>query len=94
MGIQAIILALKNNKRTKRNQFDKNKVGKGTSNGDFVDNRKTNTYEDAAFQKKIFEEKRRRKQKYYFIIFLTAIGIIILFFIILAMLNLIFNPAP
>ena len=92
MGIQAMISSLKNNKRNKRNQFDKNKIGKGTNYGDFIDHKKMNTYEYAAFQKKVFEEKRRRKQKYYLIIFLTVIGVIIILFIISAVFNLIFNP--
>lgn len=88
-----MILALKNNKRTKRNQFDKNKIGKGNSYGDFVDHRKMNTYEYAAFQKKVFKEKRRREHKYYLVIFITVIGVVIILLLIPIVLKIIFNGA-
>ncbi len=82
MGIQAMISSLKNNKRNKRNQFDKNKIGKGTNYGDFIDHKKMNTYEFAAFQKKVFKEKRRQKRKYYLVVFLTIIIVVIILLLI------------
>ena len=93
MGIQSMILTLKNNKRNKRVHFDKNKTHQKSSFGDFVDHKKMKTYEYAAFQKKVFEDKRRQKRKYYLIIFLTVIGVVIILSIIPTVLNFIFNPA-
>jgi hypothetical protein len=91
MGIQSMILSLKNNKRNKRNQFDKNRTGYESNYGDFVDHKKMNTYEYAAFQKKVFNEKNRQKRKYYLIILLTVIALAIILFFIPTVLNLIFN---
>jgi hypothetical protein len=91
MGIQGMISSLKNNKRNKKSQFYKNKTGTGSNYGDFVDHKKMNTYEYAAFQKKVFKEKRRQKWKYYLIILLTVIIVIIILLIISAVLKFIFN---
>lgn len=93
MGIQAMIATLKANKRNKRVLFDKRQTASRSQFGEFVDHKKMNTYEYAAFQKKVFAEKRRQKKRYYLIVFLTVIGVVLILFFIPTVWNLIFNPA-
>ena len=90
MGIQAMIATLKANKRSKRVIFDKSRTSKNQF-GEFVDHTKMNTYEYAAFQKKVFKEKKREKQKYYLIVLITVITVICVYFFFPSVVNFMMN---
>lgn len=80
MSIQAMISSLKNNdRRKKRNSvFEKDKNQSKSNFGEFVDHKKMNTYEHAAFQKKIFKERKRIKKRNRILLIASFIIAIIL----------------
>ena len=78
-----MISSLKSNNRRKKrdNVFEKNKGKTKSSFGEFVDHKKMNTYEFAAFQKKVFKERKKQKKK-------TRILIIVSIFVAIGILSL------
>ena len=66
MSIQGMISSLKHNNRRKKRDtvFEKDKNQSNSSFGEFVDHKQMNTYEYAAFQKKVFKEKKKAKKTY------------------------------
>lgn len=56
-----MISSLKNNNRRKNRDsvFEKGKNQTNSSFGEFTDHKQMNTYEYAAFQKKVFKEKNK-----------------------------------
>ncbi len=76
MGIQAMILALKNNKRNRRMPFDKKNLDRSVFS-EFVDHKEMKTYEYAAFQKGLFREKALQKRKRIIIFIVTAVLVLL-----------------
>lgn len=92
MSIQAMILALKNNKRNRRSPFDKKNIAR-SSFGEFVDYKELKTYEYAAFQKKLFKEKTRQKRRRIVLYIVTAVLVVLLLLLVPYVVEVIFDPS-
>lgn len=93
MAIQAMILALKNNKRNRRTAFDKKAANQRSSFGELINHKKMTTYEFAAFQKKVYKEKSLQKRRRIILILITIVTVILILWMIPYVVEAIFDPS-
>lgn len=78
--------------RKRETAFDKKVTPKTNSSASIENHTEMNTYEYAAFQKKLFEKKAKEKRNKRILILFTCIVLIAIYFAIPYIYNFIFDP--